>query len=45
MVFGAPGVKAAPITPAMEPVIEEPVSNVASTAAGGPELVERAAKG
>ncbi|KAK6355925.1 hypothetical protein TWF718_000303 [Orbilia javanica] len=44
MLFGAPGVKAAPITPAMEPVIEEPVSNITSAAAGSPELVERASK-
>ncbi|KAK6530922.1 hypothetical protein TWF281_007754 [Arthrobotrys megalospora] len=46
MLLGAPGVKAAPTIPAMEPVIEEPVVTVPSTAgaAGSPELVERASK-
>ncbi|KAK6337373.1 hypothetical protein TWF730_002775 [Orbilia blumenaviensis] len=46
MLMGTPGVKAAPTTPAMEPVIEEPAASIVNTSTGAasPELVERAAK-
>ncbi|KAF3310126.1 hypothetical protein TWF173_010045 [Orbilia oligospora] len=44
MLFGAPGAMAAPITPWMEPIIEESASNMTGTVSGGSELVERAAK-
>ncbi|KAF3147353.1 hypothetical protein TWF703_000194 [Orbilia oligospora] len=45
MLFGAPGAMATPITPGMDPIIEESVSNVTGTVPGGSEPVERAAKG